>query len=361
MKKLSCKILLIVNIIFAAALIISYLAVLIDPALFSIPALFGLAYPYLLLVNLVIILIWLVALRPEAIISIIIIVIGYTHLSNNIKLSKPSGDKTGAIKVMSYNVHLFNNYEGKKPVSSESKITGFIRNEQPDLICLQEFFFKGNVSQKEQLFRRAAGNGYHSHIKMIESGKNSYFGIITLSKFPIVRKGDIVHPGSAGLSIFTDVVSGRDTIRIYNNHLQSFRLQRMETNFLSEITDGSDSKGTLSEIRMISSSLRKGFAIRAGQARSVKEHINQSPYPVIVAGDFNDTPVSYSYSKLRKGLHDSFVESGYGAGFTYRGNYPANRIDYILYDDHFDCTQFDIVRVKYSDHYPVISYLRRGN
>lgn len=327
MKKLSCKILLIVNIIFAAALIISYLAVLIDPALFSIPALFGLAYPYLLLVNLVIILIWLVALRPEAIISIIIIVIGYTHLSNNIKLSKPSGDKTGAIKVMSYNVHLFNNYEGKKPVSSESKITGFIRNEQPDLICLQEFFFKGNVSQKEQLFRRAAGNGYHSHIKMIESGKNSYFGIITLSKFPIVRKGDIVHPGSAGLSIFTDVVSGRDTIRIYNNHLQSFRLQRMETNFLSEITDGSDSKGTLSEIKMISSSLRKGFAIRAGQARSVKEHINQSPYPVIVAGDFNDTPVSYSYSKLRKGLHDSFVESGYGAGFTYRGNYPANRID----------------------------------
>ena len=280
MKKLSCKILLIVNIIFAAALIISYLAVLIDPALFSIPALFGLAYPYLLLVNLVIILIWIIALRPEAIISIIIIAIGYSHLSNNIKLSKPSGDKTGAIKVMSYNVHLFNNYEGKKPVSSESKITGFIRNEQPDLTCLQEFSLR-EMSVRKNNYSESSGNGYHSHIKILRAAKQLFRNNYP-ANFPIVRKGDIVHPGSAGLSIFTDVVSGRDTIRIYNNHLQSFRLQRMETNFLSEITDGSDNRER-SVNKMISSSLRKGFAIRAGQARSVKEHINQSPYPVIVA------------------------------------------------------------------------------
>jgi endonuclease/exonuclease/phosphatase family metal-dependent hydrolase len=88
----------------------------------------------------------------------------------------------------------------------------------------------------------------------------------------------------------------------------------------------------------------------------VKEKVNLSPYPVIVAGDFNDTPVSYSYRKIRKGLNDSFVSSGYGAGFTYRGKYPPNRIDYILYDNSLDCKVFNIFRIRYSDHYPIAAY-----
>jgi endonuclease/exonuclease/phosphatase (EEP) superfamily protein YafD len=91
----------------------------------------------------------------------------------------------------------------------------------------------------------------------------------------------------------------------------------------------------------------------------VKNYINRSPYPVIVAGDFNDTPVSYSYRKIRKGLNDSFVESGYGAGFTYHGNYPPNRIDYILYGNDLVSTNFSILRVRYSDHYPIIAWFRK--
>jgi endonuclease/exonuclease/phosphatase (EEP) superfamily protein YafD len=86
-----------------------------------------------------------------------------------------------------------------------------------------------------------------------------------------------------------------------------------------------------------------------------------SPYPVIVAGDFNDTPVSYTYRVMRRGLNDAFVEAGYGAGFTYRGKYPPNRIDYIIYGEGIECTDFDIVKVRYSDHYPVIAYFRRAD
>ena len=99
---------------------------------------------------------------------------------------------------------------------------------------------------------------------------------------------------------------------------------------------------------------------RAHQAQVVKEHIRKSPYPVIVAGDFNDTPVSYAYRKIRKGLNDSFVNSGYGAGFTYKGNYPPNRIDYILYDNALVNSNFEIIRVRYSDHYPIIAYFRKN-
>ena len=114
-------------------------------------------------------------------------------------------------------------------------------------------------------------------------------------------------------------------------------------------------------MRRISGSLKQGFVRRSHQSQLVKAQINSSPYPVIVAGDFNDTPVSYSYRKIRKGLNDSFVSSGYGAGFTYKGNYPPNRIDYILYDNALESTYFETLKVKYSDHYPIVAYFRKYN
>jgi endonuclease/exonuclease/phosphatase family metal-dependent hydrolase len=160
------------------------------------------------------------------------------------------------------------------------------------------------------------------------------------------------------LSIYSDIVIEKDTFRIFNNHLQSFRLRRMERSLIEEIASPEDIQ-TMDEIKSLSVSLKQGFVRRAQQAQVVKNYIDKSPYPVIVAGDFNDTPVSYSYRKIRKGLNDSFVKSGYGAGFTYRGNYPPNRIDYILYDKSLINSYFEIVRIKYSDHYPIFAYFRR--
>jgi endonuclease/exonuclease/phosphatase (EEP) superfamily protein YafD len=124
---------------------------------------------------------------------------------------------------------------------------------------------------------------------------------------------------------------------------------------------GSEEMQTMDEIKSLSVSLKQGFVRRALQAQVVKNYVDRSPYTVIVAGDFNDTPVSYSYRKIRKGLNDAFVRSGYGAGFTYRGNYPPNRIDYILYSNSLVSTRFDIMRVKYSDHYPILASFRKQN
>ena len=204
------------------------------------------------------------------------------------------------------------------------------------------------------------GEKYYSHIKLLGKGKNKYYGIATYTKYPIIKKGEIIHPGSASLSIFTDILVAEDTFRIFNSHLQSFRLKRMERSFLEELYASEDNQ-PVNDIRKISVSLKEGFIRRAHQAQVVKDSINRSPYHVIVIGDFNDTPVSYSYRKIRKGLNDAFVKSGYGAGFTYRGNYPPNRIDYILYDNSLVSTNFEILKAKYSDHYPIIAYLRKSD
>lgn len=361
MKKFLYKAFLSVNILFALALVLSYLAVHINPDTIALPALFGLAYPYLLLVNIFFVIIWVVLLKWEALISVAVIAAGLTHFSNYIKIQKPSGDKTGTFQVESYNLRLFNYFEGAKGGITEKKILELLKNQRADIICLQEVYLVGDPEQKEQAIKSALAGNYYSHFKVITSGKNRYYGIATLSKFPIIDEGEIVHEKSSSLSIYSDIIVGNDTIRVFNNHLQSFRLRRMERNFLNEIVETSDDKETINEIVSISSSLRKGFIKRSAQAQTVKARIDKSPYPVIVAGDFNDTPVSYSYRKIRKGLNDAFVSSGYGAGFTYKGNYPPNRIDYILYDDAFECRHFDIVKVKYSDHYPIIAYFRKKN
>lgn len=336
----------------------SYLAVHINPDDFALPAFFGLAYPYILLANIIMIIAWTMMLRYEALISLILILLGYSHFLNYIQLFQTRNDKQDTFKVLSYNVHMFNYFESNKGATSHKNVMNFIKSQNADILCLQEYFTSGLPSQIPFTVNNSTGIKYNSHIKMLGSGKNRHFGVATFTKYPIIRKGEIVHPGSSSLTIFTDVIIRKDTFRIYNNHLQSFRLRRMERSFLEEMTNSEDE--TLSEVKNLSARLKQGFISRAIQAQLLKEHVKNSPYPVIVTGDFNDTPVSYVYRKIRKGLKDSFVSSGYGAGFTYKGNYPPNRIDYILYDDALLNNTFEIIKVRYSDHYPIVSSFRKN-
>lgn len=360
MKRLLYRIILFTNLLAVAALLLSFLSVHINPAVTVIPAFFGLAFPYILLLNAIFMLIWTVKLKPEALISLAVIILGSTHLSNYIKIRKPGDDRSGTIKVLSYNVHLFNNLASKKPGSSEKPIFDFLKEQEPDIICLQELYFSGSPAKKESEIRAAFGGRYRTHMKVLEAGRDRYTGIITLSRFPVVSRGEIIHPGSASLSVYTDVVAGDDTIRIYNNHLQSFRLRSMENSLLEEIT-ASDNQEAINNLLSISGSLRQGFIKRAAQAGILKNHIGSSPWPVVVVGDFNDTPVSFAYRKIRRGLKDSFVTSGYGAGFTYKDKYPPNRIDYILYSDFFESKSFEINKLRYSDHYPIVAWLGRSD
>jgi endonuclease/exonuclease/phosphatase (EEP) superfamily protein YafD len=117
----------------------------------------------------------------------------------------------------------------------------------------------------------------------------------------------------------------------------------------------------MNEVKKIWFGLKRGFVKRSLQAQALKEHIDKSRYPIIVTGDFNDTPLSYTYHKIRKGLNDAFVNSGHGTGFTYKGNYPTNRIDYILYDKKVTNSNFEILKADFSDHYPIMALFKKDN
>ena len=357
-RKTLYKILLGINILVALSLLISYISINISPEDFLLPAFFGLAYPYILFLNFILVIIWALNLKVEAFISLIVIALGITHLSNFVRFGKAKTDVEGTFKVLSYNVRLFNYYENPRDKESEKKMLELIRKEQPDIVCIQEYFISGSPSLKDAEIKKALGGKYYSHVKLIGISGNRYYGIATYTKYQIIKMGDIIHPRSSSLTIYTDVLIKKDTFRIFNNHLQSYGLKRMDRSLLEELSAAGDNQ-TMSEIKSVSSSLSTGFIKRAVQADKVKEQIGKSPYPVMVIGDFNDTPISYSYRKIRKGLNDAFVKAGHGAGFTYRGYYPANRIDFLLYDNSLECSSFDIIKVKYSDHYPIIGYFKK--
>ncbi len=352
LRKLLKKIVTGANLIIAASLLLSYLSAHINPDKIAFPAFFGLAYPYLLLVNIFFVIGWGMKLKKEALISVVVILLGISHFNNYIQFGSKNNSEY-EFSVNSYNLRLFNKYEEKE--NSEVQIIALIEQALPDILCFQEFYPTYGLTNVRYTFVDAIDPDFNYHLKMLGDSKKSIFGIITITRFPIINRGDVVHPKSASLTIFTDLLIGNDTVRIYNNHLQSFRLRRMEGSLIEEIYE-SDENSRINEIRGLSSTLKEGFARRASQSKILKDHINNSPYPVIVCGDFNDTPVSFTYRKIRSGLKDTFVEAGKGAGFTYRDKYPSNRIDYILYSDRFSCSGFEINRVNYSDHYPITGY-----
>jgi len=361
-------------LIFAAGLLLSYVSVYVNPSIFWPAAFFGLVYPYLLLANVLFIILWLVRLKKEFLISLIIILLGWGYIKRVVsfhgkKLEKETTetiiDAEGSdienntnISLLSYNVRLFNIFNQSKEKNAGERILELIAGEKPDLCCLQELYIDNEKGLSlEELKKNFSSTSYSNIAWASRFDENRHYGIATFSKFPMVNKGVIRYPDSKNISIYSDIVVSEDTLRIYNNHLQSVRFVKRNIDFLVNL-DLQVEEETILELRDISSRLKNAYIKRAEQTDILSEHIRNSPYRVIVCGDFNDTPVSYAYRKIKGDLNDAFTVSGRGLGNTYSGTFPKVRIDYIFYSDEFSSFNFQTTKVKYSDHYPVSCSLR---
>jgi len=374
LKKAFYRIVLFINLIFAAGLLLSYISVYVNPSLFWPAAFFGLVYPFLLLVNVLFMILWLVRLRKEFLISLIIILSGWGYIKRVVNFhgktleketTETITDAEGSsienktnINLLSYNVRLFNIFNHSKEINAGERILELISGKKPDLCCLQELYIDNKKGVSLEELKKNLSSAPYSNIAWANRfGKNKHYGIATFSKFPMVSKGVIRYPNSKNISIYSDIVIAEDTLRIYNNHLQSVRFIKRNFNFLVNL-DLQLEEETILELRDISSRLKNAYIKRAEQADILSEHIQNSPYHVIVCGDFNDTPVSYSYRKIKGDLNDAFTVSGKGLGNTYSGTFPKVRIDYIFYSDKFSVFNFQTTKVEYSDHYPVSCSLR---
>ncbi len=363
MGKFTDRVVLILNILAALAMLMAYLAPFVNPARMVLPALFGLAYPYLLMLHLALICYWLVRLKKEMIISIVVILLGWYHLNNLLPINlRPSeipvnSSEDSFIKALSYNVRGFDIYKWSKEPEAQKEIFKFLEEQEPQLLCFQEYFTSSTSGQTHSyISSQLKYLPYNAVYYTADPANRDGFGIATYCKYPILKKSRIPFNASFNAAMYTDILFRSDTIRVFNIHLQSIKFQEENYAFMdtARLTYNHDQ---MKGIRAIGSRLKTAFSMRAEQAQVIASYIKDSPHPVIAMGDFNDTPQSYAYRKIKKGLDDAFRKSGRGFGNTYAGELPSFRIDYIMYGPPLLSSDFIRIKTDYSDHYPISSFL----
>ncbi|HZW71155.1 MAG TPA: endonuclease/exonuclease/phosphatase family protein [Hanamia sp.] len=336
-----------------------------DPAKWWFISLLTLALPYLLLFLVIFFFFWLFVKPFWIILPACIILISLDavknifpfHLDTEFQIQK----KPGEIRVMSWNVELFNILHYKDQPEKKQRIIDLINKYDPDIACFQEMVAGDNkkaINYFPDILQALKFKDYfYSYGVKNDFDKYHHFGIIIFSKFPIIRKQTLVNkPDSYNSTFqFVDVARKEDTFRIFNVHLQSLKFSQENLNYLDKGTVPSE--GNISESKNIIYKIKLGVLKRASQANFIKDEMNHSPYPVIICGDFNDVPVSYSYEKIGDGMKNAFVEKGSGVSRTFSSISPTLRIDNIFTDQKFKIMDYTRIKKSYSDHFPIIADL----
>lgn len=341
-----------VALVSAGALLLSYLSLFVNPVKLPVLAFFGLFFIPIAFINLLLLLMalfrrsrsaWipLVALLPA-----LLFLDSYFHMGNQKVREVVGADQ---VRLLTYNVGRFAG--SRKEMSRracQQEILDYIREADPDVVCLQEFYIS-DTSRLNTILRDYPYK--HKHLFRTKGG--TWFGNLTVSRYPIVNSGRISFKGSANLSIWSDIQVGSEVFRLYNNHLESFNISF--TKLVQKLRRSHEEWSE--ELNQLQTKMTRSNLKRAEQVNVVLQHIAESPYPALVCGDLNDTPMSYTYRHLSKGRKDTFVEAGEYLAGTYATFWPLLRIDYVFVPEHFGVLLHHTERLPWSDHYPVATDL----
>ena len=311
----------------------------LDPRQHGEVSTLGLVAPIIYAMQAALTLYWIVRWRPFiAVVMVFVSLLGVFQLSLFYKLElrrvysepnlKPRYDKK-ALKVMSYNVRSFIDDNRERQLDSIVKI---IKAVNPDILCLQEMGFSDIADSLLEPLKPMP----HS-LSRVNLSPTIY------SRYPIIKASRM---DTLKNFVWADIVikkdkNNEDTIRVFNNHLHSTAIRRDDSNYIEnhEYLEGD----SLGKVHSMVKRLTENNRVRAEQADTLAAIVAASPYPVIVCGDFNDTPVSYTYRTVARKLNDPYRKVGRGYSHTYRGFFDMLRIDYIFYSDEFEALSYEVV------------------
>ena len=352
------------TIFFALFLILSAYSDSFSPAKSLLFAYAGLLFPFLIFVNILFFVYWLITKRW--ILSFFLLITfaicwkSFTlfcpfHLKTNIL---PQDD---IIKVLSYNVMSFayKNHTKEDP----NKIIQFIAESEADIVCLQEYMVstRTNLMSSQDVVEALPMYPYIEEIIFTSPDNNNYkYGLALLSKFPVFSSRKITFPSRYNGSAIHEVNVRGKKVTVVNNHLESFKLTAEDRSKYSDMITHVKFE-SFDEFRgAIQQKLGQAFRIRTSQAEMIADELRKTNgYYTIVCGDFNDTPLSYARRTIQGALLDAYSETGWGMGVSYNQNHFYFRIDHILHTISMDAYNCRVdTRIKLSDHYPIYCYLQ---
>ncbi len=351
-----------INITIAILLSLVYASCQIPPIdIFNLWAI-SLAIPFALILNIILVLIFLFLRRKTSIYYIMALLIGSPHIFSSFGIKyvfHGAEHHADSFTLLSYNLGGFQVVQpNKSSDDARMELKEYLMDSSADIQCYQEF---ENMPWGDQfnIIKELDEAGVHYYFSQEDETSHSHYsraGTLIISRFPIVAKGDFFASKNGFNRVsYADIQIGLDTLRIINVHLESMGLGYSKTLSQTE------------EIKLntldLLNKLRKGIFERMEQTKTLVGLIDDSPFPVICAGDFNDLPYTYSYQLMKRRMKNSFEESGKGFGFTYGGStLRMLRIDNQYYTSPIESTGFETLNdIPFSDHYPLIGeyYLKR--
>lgn len=348
-----------INIFFMLLLFFSAFSPYIDPEKYPVLSCAGLAFPVFLVLNLCFLIFWLLVYRRYSWFPIVAFLICIcqirTYLPINFHIKEVPEN---SIKLLSYNVMAFGG-NTKPTTNNPNPILEYIRSSDADIICMQEFILRPDKrhiqkSDVDKILKAYPYSSYHH----IGSGSN---GLACYSKYPILSSKKMDYKSMYNGSVVYEILIDGDTVTVINNHLESNKLTYEDkATYVDMIKDPEKSKVSQGA-RLLINKLAEASQIRAGQAKYISDRISDNPHKtIIVCGDFNDSPISYSHRLISENLKDAFVKSGRGLGISYNQNGFYFRIDNILISDNLKSYNCTVDRsIRNSDHYPIWCYLER--
>lgn len=329
----------------AVALLTAYLALYLNPADHPVVMFFGLYFLPLILLNLLFLLVAIFR-HPRALLIPLLALLPFLLLADRfVKFGRNEVEiESAPVKILTYNLGRYS--AGGRHISPEQAMAGIrkvLTEQDADIVCLQEVA----VTDTNEL--RSCLPDYPFQARHLFPGKR-WFGNVTLSRFPIVDESSLTFPESRNLSLVTDIDARGRIIRVYNCHLESYSIS-----FTSLVKRLFNKETFTDEVIQVHGRLREATRRRSAQVAALLESEAHSAYPAFLCGDFNDSPLSYTYQQLTRTQKDSYVEAGSGMGGSYVMLWPLLRIDYILLPQDYTAADHQTLRVRWSDHYPVMT------
>ncbi len=350
MKKLLRIILLIINLIVAGTLILSTLAGVVEPSRMAIVSILSYGYFIFLLMNVVFIIIWLFLSRWEFLVSVAAIAVRFSFVPLFFQVggTLDVAPEDNTLKILTLNAHAFDGVDSDTVMKADSGAILFLElidREQPDVMCLQEFFRPKHVSVVDSL--EARGYTYHYGVH----GSNTRSQAILFSRCKML-KGYAMDRKS---KFYADLEKNGKTVRVCCVHLDSYQLTDDDLESFENLSHAKTDSSTHRLMKKLAETTRQH---EREWKEELKPLVEGSTIPLVIAGDFNDTPASYIYQQATDLLADPYVEQGRGFGTTYHGPYPAFRIDYILHSRDLEALSYKRITSPISDHYPIVVTLR---